>query len=222
MIDLKAWIGQRVEIEVSGGIRPILGTLIDTGMDILVVRQDKQYVYLPFLHLQSVKQAPSEAEQSPGAGDPPFEDETENLTYRKVLLNAKGIFAELYVTGRQPVHGYITSVMNDYFVFHSPMFPALLVPLNHLKYLVPYKANTTPFSITRDQFPVQPVTTSLARTFELQLKKLEGRFVVMDLGTNPNRAGLLKKVENMLIELVTANQGIVYFHLNHVKTVHLP
>jgi hypothetical protein len=62
----------------------------------------------------------------------------------------------------------------------------------------------------------------LANTFEQQLKKLEGEFIVLDLGENPKKIGLLKKFEDQTLELVIADGSSVYMHLEHLKTIHLP
>ncbi|MEB3100074.1 DUF2642 domain-containing protein [Ferviditalea candida] len=221
MQDFHSLIGTQIEFEVSGRPNPVKGILVDFGSDILVI-YNGQFLYLPIIHMQSMKislNSNSEITETPEA---PFENQIEKISYRKILMNAKGIFVELYVTGDQSIHGYITSIMNDYFIFHTPVYRTLIVHLHHLKYLIPYNVNVTPYSLTQESFPFKPADMTLARTFEQQLKKVEGKFIVLDLGRDDNRIGLLKKMENNMIELITANGRSVYIHLDHIKTVHQP
>lgn len=223
MQNLQTLISKPVELAISGKPGIIRGNVVDIGQDVIVIFNGSQYLYVPLLHMQYVKQDlnPQDSIDSSSI-DSPFDSHTDQLSYRKILLNAKGTFVEIFVTGNQPIHGYITSIMNDYFVFYSPVFHNIFVPLNHLKYLIPYTNSTTPYTLDQKQLPLQPTQLTVARTFDQQLKKLEGKFVVLDLGLYPGKIGLLKKTENMIIELITAKEGAIYIHLNHIKTIHLP
>lgn len=225
MNDLQPLLGKRVELKISGKQLNVKGILYDVGNDICVVYNEKQFYYLPFLHVQSIKLAQYD-QNDPNEGAPPtsspFDEQIVGLTFRKVLLNAKGIFLELYIIGHQSIYGYITSIMNDYFVFYSPVFHTLIIPLQHLKYLIPYNSNTTPYSLSQEHFLLNPSNLTLARSFDQQMKKLEGKLVVMDLGENTNKIGLIKQVVNNRIELITANEESVYVHMDHIKTVHMP
>jgi len=219
---LRTFVGKYVEMEISGRPIPIKGNLVDLGSDILVIHDGMQFLYIPLIHLQNIRLSRAKDAEIIVPPEVPFENQSETISYRKMLMNAKGMFAELYIAGNQSIHGYLTSIMNDFFVFYSPVFHTVLISLQHLKYLIPYHPNLTPYSLNQERFPVKPSNMTLARTFDLQLKKLEGEFIVLDLGENPNKIGLLKSVENSTLELVTANGGTVFLHLDHVKTVHLP
>lgn len=219
---LQSLIGKTVEIEISGKVILIKGQLVDLSSDMIVVYNGYQFLYIPFIHVQNMKLSATPQTDVDEFAESLFEKDNETISYRKMLMNAKGIFAELYITGNQSIHGYITSIMNDFFVFYSPVFHTVLISLDHLKYLIPYHTNTTPYSLDQVRFPVKPSSITLARTFDQQLKKLEGEFVVLDLGENPNKIGLLASVDDNALEIVTANGDTVYFHLEHVKTVHLP
>jgi hypothetical protein len=221
MIAIYALIGKQVELTISGKKLPIRGKLIDLGNDIMVLRSEQKFLYIPMLHLQQLSKVNEIEEEMFMPADPPFESESD-ISYRKTLMNAKGIFTEIYTSGNQSLHGYVTSIMNDYFVFYSPAFHAVYIPLQHLKYMIPYGPNVTPYSLTQEKFPVSPTTITLARTFEQQVKKLEGQFVVFDLGEHPNKIGQLKSLNNHLIELITAEGEPVFMQLEHIKTVHLP
>lgn len=213
--------GKPVEVELSGRVLPLRGLLIETGPDILVILSESRYYYVPILHVQQLR--PGEWDEMEYArGEPPFEPQSEPISYRKVLLNAKGIFSEVFISGRQTIHGYVTSVMNDYFVFYSPVHHSIVISLDHLKYLVPYPPHSTPYGLTPEQFPLKPSPVSLSRTFEQQVRKLIGEFVVLDLGEHPHKIGVLKGLEDGMLAIANASGQTTYIHFNHVKTIHLP
>lgn len=213
--------GKPVEAELSGRVVPVRGILIETGPDILVIRSESRYYYVPLVHVQQLRPAEPDFEDN-AAVELPFEAQSEPISYRKVLLNAKGMFSELFITGSQSIHGYVTSVMNDYFVFYSPVYHSVVISLDHLKYLVPYHPHSTPYGLTPEQFPLKPSPVSLSRTFEQQVRKLIGEFVILDLGEHPNKIGVLKGLDNAMLAIASASGQTVYIHFNHVKTIHLP
>lgn len=218
---METYLNQSVSLTVSGTRFPVKGKLIDLGPDVLVLHNGTQFLYVPLVHIQQLTRCPPQDVNFGIPPEPPL-DPAMDLSYRKVLLNAKGMFSELYIAGNQTVHGYVTSIMNDFFVFYSPMFRSLYVSMRHLKILVPYDPQMTPYALEQDKFPVHPSTASLARTFEQQLKKFENEFVILDLGEHPEKIGLLKSVQNNLIELVTADGASTFIHLDHCKTIHRP
>lgn len=223
MTAIKALIGRQVELIISGKKTPVQGKLIDVGSDILVLFNGKKFQYIPLLHLQQLTIS-EESSNPSGEGltdELPYENQTD-IAYRKILMNAKGVFSEIYTSGNQTIHGYVTSIMNDYFVFYSPVFHAVYIPMQHLKYMIPYDPNVTPYSLTPERFPLNPATMTLARTFDQQLKKLEGQFVILNLGEHANKIGQLKTIQNSMIELVIAGGEPVFLHMDHIKSVHLP
>ena len=147
---------------------------------------------------------------------------TDTISFRKILTNAKGSFVSLYIAGNKTIHGYLTSVMNDYFVFYSPAHKVMYISMNHLKWFIPYNKNISPYSLNNDSLPVNPTSISLARTFTEQCKKLENHIVILDNGDHPEKIGLLKKVYDNKLSLVTAESEIVYWNCQHLKTLHLP
>ena len=60
----------------------------------------------------------------------------------------------------------------------------MFISMNHVKWLIPYPPNTTPYSLNNQNLPLKPVSTPLARSFEEQLKKLENQLVIIDGGDN--------------------------------------
>jgi len=215
------YLNQPVKVNISGYHLPLKGHLIDVGSDIIVLYDGLKYMYLPLVHLQGLTECPSNENDFGEAADYDREPIAE-LSYRKVLLNARGKFLELFVTGNQTVHGYITSIMNDFFLFHSPTYKSLYISMNHLKWLSPYDSGATPYSLEREKFPAVPAASSLARTFEQQLRKMEGEFIVLDQGDLPKKNGLLKSVKDGLIELTTADGASNFLHIDHVKSFHCP
>lgn len=215
------FLDSQVELVISGrsGIR---GKLIDFGPDILVLYSGTQFFYVPLIHLQQMRIVNDEDQSYSSTPELPFEPYNDSISFRKILLNSKGMFSEIYITGNQSIHGYVTAVMNDFFVFYSPVYHSVMISMRHLKYLVPYNANVTPYSLSSEQFPLKPTSLTLARTFDQQLRKHIGQFVVLDLGENPRKTGVLKNVDLNLLEIADASGSSVFIHFDHVKTIHLP
>jgi hypothetical protein len=221
MNNLHSLIGKQIELEASGKVQ-LAGILVDVGLDIIVIYNGKEYFYIPHLHIHNIRSSKNPSEELSGVTpELPF-DEDDMISYRKTLTNAKGRFVEIYVTGNKSIHGYVTSVLNDYFVFYSPVYKTMFISLNHLKWLTPYQTNITPYTLGNEVLPVKPTDIPLQRSLEEQLKKFEGQLAVFDLGDHPMKIGLLKQVQNNIIELVTASGESVFWKIMHVKTVHLP
>lgn len=223
LLDFLHLKGKNIEVEISGGCFH-KGILIDSGLDIIVLYEGKtnSFLYIPFVHIQRLKEI--NIWEDDIVYDPTSEKpiETEAISYRKTLMTAKSLFVKVYVTGEKSIHGYLTSIMNDYFVFNSPACKTMFVSMNHLKCLIPYPPNTTPYSLDNQHFPLNPPPASLARTFEDQLKKLENQLVILDSGDNPEKIGILQKVQNNKAIMITADGETVYRNIEHIKTIQLP
>lgn len=220
--NLQNLIGQKVELEVSGGTT-FQGILVDLGQDIIVLFNGNDYFYIPFLHVHNIRlNASIEMEMGENPAVSPINEDQSTISYRKTLMNAKGRFVEIFVTGNKSVHGYVTNVLNDYFVFYSPVYKTMFISLNHLKWLTPYQSNITPYTLGNEELPVKPVTITLQRSLEEQLKKMEGSLAVFDLGDHPLKIGLLKQVQDNMIQLVVASGESVYWKIPHIKSVHIP
>ncbi|NRD81145.1 DUF2642 domain-containing protein [Bacillus sp. BRMEA1] len=223
LIDFVNLIEKNVEVEISGGIFH-KGTLIDSGLDIVVIYVGKtnSFLYIPFVHIQRLRELPKWDEDM--TYDTPSEKpiEAEAISYRKILMNAKGLFVKVYMSDNQSFHGYVSSIMNDYFVFYSPVHKTMFISMNHVKWMIPYPPDTTPYALENEKLQLTPPPTSLARSFEEQLKRLENQLVILDGRDNPEKIGLLQKVCNNKVILVTAEGEIVYRNLEHVKSIQLP
>lgn len=225
MSKLRQFIDKQVEIEITGK-NTCSGKVIDTGLDLIVLYSNQQYYYIPLVHIQRMVECEvmgeGDEEGSNLNEDPLHQYEDGGLSFRKVLHHVKGQFVEIYVTGNKSIHGYLTSVMNDYFVFYSPVYKAMFISMNHLKWLIPYRPDHTPYTLNHQLMPLQPISISLTRSFEDLCKRLEGNLVVFDFGDNPDKIGLLSKIDNQMIELINANGVKVYWNLQHLKVVNVP
>ncbi|MDU0201430.1 MULTISPECIES: DUF2642 domain-containing protein [Paenibacillus] len=214
-------LGAVIDVELNGD-KWHTGVLVDAEHDILVVYNGERYIYIPTYHVLNVSL--SNQKSSTDFSAPPEKpiNNDKQISYRKILLNSKGIFSEIFVCGNQPIHGYITHVMTNYFEFYSPVYRTMFIPLVHLKWLTPYNNYHTPYLLDKKFFPVNPSDLPLSRTFEEQIKKLEGNIVVFDLGRNSSRIGLLKAIENNIVHLITAEGRAHYTNIQHIKSVHSP
>jgi len=217
-------MGKNIEIEISGG-NYYSGILVDSGLDIIVLYEGRtgSFLYIPSVHIQRMKETKIEENSIyyEPPSEKPLETESQGISFRRMLTNAKGRFVEVYVTGNQSIHGYLTSIMNDYFVFYSPVYKTVFISMNHVKWLIPYPENATPYSLERQSLPVNPVKIPLARSFDEQCKKLENQLVVIDGGNSSGKIGLLQKAINKKLILITAERETVYRNLEHVKTIYL-
>ncbi|NMD69896.1 DUF2642 domain-containing protein [Bacillus sp. DNRA2] len=224
MTGIKQLLGKEVEIEISGKTF-FTGLLIDAGLDILVLFDGEEYLYIPLMHLHNISErtikSNEESIEKP-TNKMPFQNDEESISYRKILNNAKGQFLEVFVTGNRSIHGYITSVLNDYIVFYSPVYKTIFISMQHLKWLIPYSSTLTPYTLSNTVLPVVPSNIPLSRSFEEQLKKYEGKLLVFDLGDNPNKVGLVNSVKNNIVNLTTAGGHTFFWKLIHLKTVHIP
>lgn len=220
---LKAMIGEVVQLELSGK-RGLSGLLVDLGGDLLVLYDGKEYLYIPLLHVKSVKLIDrKEMDYNfnlPGDTDTPSISVDETVSLRKVLTTAKGLFVEIYVTGNKPLHGYITSILNDYFAFYSPIYKTMYITLSHLKWLIPYSNNERPYDLNNKALPLQPTAFPLARTFEIQIQKLVNELVVFNVHEMDSISGKVNRVEGNIIELQTVRNNSIYLNFNHLKLVY--
>lgn len=217
MGSLNSYLDQNMELEVSGD-KVLQGKLVDVGTDITVLFNGKDYLYIPFMHVQHFWSNQDNNEVYEETGAKPFD--TTTLSVRSVLTTAKGLYLEIRVAGKQSVHGYVIGVQSDYIIFYSPVFKTMYIPLQHLKWLIPYQTWETPYSLENKMMPVNPSNLSSARSFDVQLQKLIDKVVVFDLGLVERRIGRLKKVEPNFIHLVSAKGDVILINVNHIKCVH--
>lgn len=219
MKKLSVFIGEKVSLEISGG-KILTGILIDVGTDILVIYNRMQFLYIPIVHIHNISLLNGIDIEIVPPDSPPNIDYEQEMSFRKILNAAKGMFTEIYVTSNQPLHGYIISIMNNYFVFYSPVYKTMLISMNHLKWLIPYSLEQRPYGLKNGELPFKPAPFTLARTFEQQLERHVGDLVVFNIGHNPNVIGKLQGIQDNMIQLILARETPYYLNLHHIKTVH--
>ncbi|WP_243387267.1 DUF2642 domain-containing protein [Bacillus kexueae] len=220
MLDLlKPLIGRKVLLEISGNKR-IIGILIDIGADLLVVFDGKDYNYISNAHVHYCLSVDDDSMELP---EKPSEIEIEDeLSLRKVLSYAKGSFVEILVNGNEYIHGYISSLMNNYFTFYTPLYKNIFISIHHLKIVRPYPLGKTPYSLTSQQLPLHPTTNSLARTFEVQLNRYVDQLVVFNLGEKEISVGKLEDIKNNIVKFKLAKGGQAFINLQHIKSFYIP
>ncbi|MFC7372607.1 DUF2642 domain-containing protein [Fictibacillus iocasae] len=216
MNQLKPLLHKTVYIRMTGG-KVFEGILTDLGNDILVINDGSHFQYIPLLHIHKIRLSHSaDLEMSPNSALSATKQE-KTISYRSTLTNAKGLLTRIHVAGKKDIQGYITHVLSDYFTYYSPIYKTLYISFYHLKWLTFYENDQIPFSV---DIPVS--SAPLSRSWEEQLKKLEGRLVIFDMEEDPDKVGWLKKVESSMIELQTLNGETMYIKSNHLKTVYVP
>lgn len=218
---LEHFIDEQIYVEVSGHIVH-KGILIATGTDIIVLFNGRDFLYIPIIHIQKINKKDDDTSDITPFEGVPDESLNETISFRKILNNARGLFSEITIANNQSIHGYIVSVMNNYVVFYSPVYKTMYISLYHLKWLIPYNQQQSPYALSKEELPVHPFTIPLARSFEEQLKKLMNQIVVFDLGHDYNKIGQLKAIENSIVTLITARQLPSFINIRHIKTIHLP
>ncbi|MBW3110360.1 DUF2642 domain-containing protein [Bacillus sp. MCCB 382] len=214
--------GEAVIIEMTGK-KTINGYLIEVGNEVLIVYNGYDYIYISTSHIKNLSVVSKEAIGIDEPKDSPQLEQEDQLSLRKILTTAKGVFLEIYTMGNQPIHGYITGIMNNYFSFYSPVYKTMYISLQHLKWLIPYSTNLSPFRLAKENLPVNPSTAvTLARSFEVQIEKLTGHLVVLNLGVNEELIGKIEKVDGNIMEIITARGESLYLNMQHIQTVHLP
>ncbi|ENQ3078346.1 DUF2642 domain-containing protein [Bacillus multifaciens] len=227
MLHLQKYINQPIQVTISGELLPFEGIMIDKGSDIIVLYDGEKYMYISSLHIQHLTPLTEsllfENLTIPESLLPQDMLSTEStISLRKTLQVAKGQFIELALSHEHFLYGYVTHIMNDYFVFLSPVYQTLYIPFHHVKYLIPYQEAETPYGLERERLSPAVSKLTLARTFSEQLKKLKQHIVLLDLGIQAYKVGKLTEVTDSQIELITARNQHFHFNLYHIKTVHFP
>lgn len=209
-------LNKQIKLKITG--HSFKGILTDFGNDILVLFDGLKFFYIPLLHVQKAVLIEEDNQNTKQPAELPFSEDDSPISYRSILMNAKGLYTQIHVIGKKTLHGTIIHVLSDYLVLYSPVYKLIYIPLAHLKWLTLYEQNTSPYSVQSKL----PETPSFSRSFVEQLKKFDGKIAVFDMGEDPDKIGLLKNGRGNLIELINANGETVYFKLNHVKSVYFP
>ena len=199
------------------------GAIVDVGSDMIVLYNGEDYYYIPINHIHELTvnnynennvQVPSE---NPKLSANNAQDK---LSLEKMLAQAVGIYVEIYVMGDQVLHGYISTIMNDYFVLQSPIYKTMYIKTEHLKWLIPYNDHQQPYKLPDSHFPLQTFSGPLSKTFDMQMETMKNKLVVCNLGEKPTYMGRLNNLEGQIVELQTARANPIYINLLHIKMIH--
>ncbi|MCP8967648.1 DUF2642 domain-containing protein [Ectobacillus ponti] len=221
-------ITKMVHVQLSAD-KFIDGILIDEGTDLLVVYAKEGYFYIPFLHIHRV-QFYSNLDQSvqehdfPSLGSGAQEESVLSATasFHDTLQIAKGLPVEVLAAGNRPLQGCVTDVMDDYFILYAPLYKSIYIPLQHVKWVKPYKDGQLPYGLDQQSFAPKQSSDALSRSFQEQLNTFLGQIVIFDLGIHSYKVGKLIEVQNDQAVIVTASNETVYLNLHHVKAMHSP
>lgn len=216
---INSFLGKQILVIISGVVQALDGVLIEIGQDVIVIKNLDNYLYIPTAHIKYVRK---NLEGIPGPDNELSLPTQGTLTLETIVENGKGIFTEIFINGVHPLHGYIQKILSDYLVFHSPIFGTILVHLKHLKYLHPYPNETRPYALKHDDLQTNSPVIPAEPTFTEQLKKMEGKFIMIDLADQPQKVGLLKSVHSPMIELVTSAGQSIFSMIEHIQTVNHP
>ena len=218
---IQSLIKEVVQIEVSGK-KILKGTLIDVGTDIMVIFNGTDYMYIPVDHIQNFYVLKNN-ELDPFVPEESFSDNTggsiDGLSLRVTLQQAKGKNTEIYLIDDQPLNGYITQILEDYFEFYSPIYKTMYISTKHLKWLIPNVSNEGPYGLDLN-YTERFVNRKLENTFNNQIEKFKDKLIVFNIGGSKSHIGIIENVEEQVVELKKARTDKDYLNINHIKTFH--
>ncbi|MBM7607317.1 hypothetical protein JOD29_000554 [Lysinibacillus composti] len=214
-------IKETVKITLAGQIF-FNGSIIDLSKEIVVLFNGKDYIYIPMEHIEnvSVDQDEEIIQQPTNFPSVISKDDKNDFSLTYMLNEAIGMYTEIYVANKQPIHGTITQVQSNYFVFHSPIYKTMYIATKHLKWLIPYTENQKPYTLTDDELKVSAKKGILPQHFEHLVHSMRDKLVVVNQGEKPYHIGKISKVHGAIIELQTARTNTTYLNLEHIKTIH--
>lgn len=216
---IKNYIGEPISLELLGK-KELSGILVDFGSDLLILFQQDEFFYIPLFHIQEIRPL---LKEEANTLTPPNKLTTFSLTeepaLEKILYEAKGAFIEINATAAQSFHGYITNVLDDYIVFFSPIYQTMLIPFQHIKWLLPYPAATHPYGFKNTMFPASSIAKTFAKGFTTQLEDITGMFIACNVGDKEIKSGKLLCKENHFINLLTVKEKQIKINIHHIKTI---
>jgi len=211
-----------VEIELSGK-KFLKGILIDKSSEIVVLFDGSKFIYISVEHIQQLIFNGNNEDnlQAPLDSQSVFVRKNNvDLTLAHILSQARSMYIEIYVVGNQSLHGTISTILNDYFVFHSPIYKTMLIPVQHLKWLIPHTQEQLPYGLAEADFLKQSTNQSFLPDFKNQIAKMKNELVVINLGEKSNHIGKINSLQERMIELQTANINPTLLNVQHIKTIH--
>ena len=219
---IQGLVQEIVRFEITGK-KTVSGTLIDVGSDIIVIFNGMDFMYIPLDHIRNFEvdldnednvQAPTVLPSIVAV------DNQDELSFEKVLEQAKGRLVEIFVSGNQSLHGTITAVMNNYFVFQSPIYKTMFIPTDHIKWLIPFDQGQKLFGSEYNFSSTQATSETFASSFDKQVEKYINKFVVLNINERESFIGKINNVEEQIVEFQTARTSPIYLNMRHIKTLH--
>lgn len=212
-----------VIIELTGG-KILNGSLVEYSSEIIVIYDGKAFVYIPIQHIHWMRtDSYNENNIQPPSDRPSFMNNVSNnnLTLPNILSHAKDIYVEILVTKNYSLHGVISAVFDDYFVFESPIYKTLLIPIKHLKFLIPLINQQPPYTLTEEEFFNYDKSKfqTYKTTFSSQINELKGQLVILNLGKDSLQIGKIINVYNNQTVMLNNSQTNIILNIDHIQTV---
>ncbi|ATP38736.1 DUF2642 domain-containing protein [Solibacillus sp. R5-41] len=214
-----------VKMEITGK-KILKGKIIDNSSELVVLFDGKEFLYIPVCHIHEIKidyfnedglKIPSTFTR-----DINFIGKNEEMTFLKVLTKSLGIYLEIHVLNNQPLHGYISNILDDYIVFQSPIYKMMFIPIRHVKIIVPNNQNQKPYLLSDGDFSINVSNENFPSTFDALIGILKNKLTVLNIGEKNNFTGLICEIKGTMIAFQTAKENIIYYNLQHIKTIHNP
>lgn len=141
------------------------------------------------------------------------------LTFDRILKEAKGIYVEIYILNKKPLHGTILEILDDYIVFYSPIYKKIYCPKDHLKWLIPYSTTERPYNLSASEYNWLHVEKGFEKNLNLQLKKSLNKLIVINFGEKTHHIGKIISINDKMLELRTVKEESVYVNIEHVQTI---
>ncbi|SOC05478.1 hypothetical protein SAMN05880501_10467 [Ureibacillus xyleni] len=212
---------ETVKVDLAGKTY-FRGSLIESNGEIIVLYDGKDFIYIPMSHVDNISVSQNEAENilTPLTLPSILNGKQENvLTLDEMLNLSKGMYTEIYVANRQPIHGLIYNVMSDYFIFHSPIYKTIYISKQHLKWLIPFHEQKRPFELTDDELKVSS-NNQFESSFKRQVERMKNKIVMFNLGEHSHHIGKLMNVYDQIVELRTARGNTILLNMTHIKSIH--
>lgn len=204
------------------GDKVFRGDIFDSGIDIIVLFNGEEFIYIPIYHIESIAADTPDTDYEQHSDLPSISlNLSQNaLSLDDVLKEAKGIYQELCISNKKPLHGTILEVLDDYIVFYSPIYKTVYIPKKHLKWLIPYSTSERPYGLSDAEFSGQNSRQKFKGDFLQQLEILSNRLVVLNLDDKKHHTGRIKSISNAMIELQTVKMKSVFVNIAHIQTIH--
>ena len=218
------WQGDKKEyVTVSLiGDQLFKGIIFDSGSDIIVLFNGENFIYIPVSHIEYIVAETPDTEFAVPSDSPiiPLDNNKKNLTFESILKEAKGINQEICIINKKYLYGTVLEVMDDYLVFFSPVYKRTYIPINHIKWLIPYTPNERPYGLSEAEFSWKQADEGFEANFEKQLAVLLNKLIVLNMGEKTHHIGKVKSINGKMLELKTAKEKRTYVNIEHIQTIH--